>query len=331
MGQEISTVGPTPPGQLGQEPIAAAMDGTPPDLGLRLQTIRDALPEELREDHDETVRLAREDRTRELQREWTERHQEAADLRRRYEGRDTELQLGQVFTDVRKQNPELAQRAYQLLVSNTIGPVQDNASVSQQPAGQAAQQTGSDVDPVEAKFRQIIAENPESPDVYRAINALTMGRMTEMEQRLTGQIGQQAQAIQQQQVEQRVQQLRQMEADFLAKNPFFNEQKYIDEVHRRQQSERLPGGQPFVTLPPEQQFTAVALPDLITAKAQQRQLDSSRVSRDVANAVHMPGHASPGPPQPPVTEDQAWDNVKEKVSEIPLEAALADLGFLVEE
>lgn len=318
------------PGLTSDVPIAPvgetepAMDGSPGDLDLRVEGTREALPEEYREEYDAAINAAEERRTRQLQTRWTERNQKAAELERRFAGQDESLQLGQVFTTVKQQNPALAQRAYELLVSNTIGAGQGMAA-SQQPAGQVPAQTGSEVDPVEAKFRKILQDNPENPDAYRAMDAVASGRAGQVEQKLRTQLDQLTQAIQQGQVQQQIQTLHQQEADFLAKNPIFNQQKYIDEVRRRQQTERLPSGQPFITLPPDQQFMAVAQPDLVTAMARQRELDVTRPSRGAANVIVPPGHTSPNRPEPPKSEEDAWSEARMALGEMAMEDVEGDV------
>jgi len=319
------------PGLTSDAPIApagaieGAMDKPPEELALRVEGVRGTLPEECQEDFDTAIEAAKEHRTRQLQKTWTERLQKSKELERRYEGQDEALQLGQVFKTVRDNNPALAQQAYQLLVSNTIGA--QGEAASQQPVGQVAPPSGAspDQDPVKAKFRAILEENPQNPDAYQAIDSVATARSRAEVAKLESQVQDLTAAIQQQQIQQQIQVLHQKEADFLTKNPIFNQQKYIDEVRRRQQTERLPNGQPFITLPPEQQYMAVAQPDLITAMAQQREVNATRPSRAAANIVQMPGHTSPTAPTPPKSEEQAWDDLHMQLGEMPLEAVEGDV------
>jgi len=70
---------------------------------------------------------------------------------------------------------------------------------------------------------------------------------------------------------------------------------------------------------------AVAQPDLITAMAQQREVNATRPSRAAANIVQMPGHTSPTAPTPPKSEEQAWDDLHMQLGEMPAEAVEGDV------
>jgi len=285
-------------------------------LNRSVEAFRDTLPEDFQPDFDNLVNEIRQARTSELQSEWTSRLQKAAELNKRFSGKDDALAMGEYMLALKERDPARFAEVQRQLAFGTPQ-VSGGGSGSPVPKANVADKTAlgtHDGDEVLPTVKQMLAEVEQTGgDPLVAIDFLSKKRAEQMIKPIQEQLQNMSQALRNQSIQQAVSQLRQDEARYIAENPMMKQ--YVDEVRRRQNTEVLANGMGFWQLPIEQQFLMAAGPDLMTALAARERQQPHMPNRTTANVLGSPQQSSPAHRSPPKTVDEAWDRVAEEVSE----------------
>jgi len=284
------------------------------NLERRIGAFRESLPDgSYGEEVEELVNSVRDLTARAEQSRWTKYAQEAAELKRRFSGKEEALHLGERLLSL---PAEARSKLEHVMSAAVLNPSIDGAPGQNAPSTQG--QAGPTSDPL-AEARQIFEQNPDDPGAaLRALDHLTKSRIASEQSEVQKQLQALQATIQQQQAVLAESVLRQKEMEYTTAHPHMSQ--YLDEVRERQRTVRFPNGTYFWQLPIEVQFQMVAgakhaeQPDLMSSLAAQQQQVPGGNSRNVAAHLPVPGSASPGRRSQPETIDDAWKQITEKVS-----------------